>query len=331
MSNALRGIAVLLSGSLGCAGAYAELAVTKLAGSKVTPDSGGDGVEVAGGTIVGFNLGIEFSNMKKRFGMGYVSDSTSYEGGDGSFTGMAIRYDHTIMSLAERATLQIGGGTTVGTGTGTYNGTANASEGVGLGLLLGVGGTYYPTFRTPVHVMFGVERASRPAGNDNAGMSASDVSIGGIGFTARIAVSLSARDHRPDASFVVPLEGNRDITGVIERGAAKLGCSTEDVGRTSYSASLEVRCDGKRIEYFQIAQGILITCKHEASESRCRALSDKIVASARSTIDKPSEPAATPAATPAAAPAPAPAPAPTPDPAPAPEAPAAPAAPAPSE
>ncbi len=37
--------------------------------------------------------------MKKRFGMGYVSDSTSYEGGS-SMAGMVIRYDHTIMTIS---------------------------------------------------------------------------------------------------------------------------------------------------------------------------------------------------------------------------------------
>jgi hypothetical protein len=107
---------------------------------------------------------------------------------------------------------------------------------------------------------------------------------------------------------------------------------TTNKHRTGYSASLEVACKGGRhVEFFQIAEGIMVTCRHEVNRGRCEALVARI-AKGESDTPKASSPSPTPApeAVPAAAPVPpatpeAPAPTETP---PAQEAPAAPEAPA---
>lgn len=295
-------VAVLIATS-GCAGLYGELAVTSTPSTKLTPNSGGAGVDAGGGTTVGFNVGVDFGNTRKRFAIGGGVSTTSFDAGESKASIGTWRYDHALIQLAERASLRLGVGSEVGNATGSSGGMS--TDGLGLGVFGGVGATYYPTWRTPVHVLVGPHWLTREAGGEQ--------SLSGVGITARIAIGITAKDPRPDITFVVPLEKNRDITEWISAGGSAIGCTTEDRGRNDYMASLTLRCDGKRIEYFQIAEGMLITCKRQASRSRCEQLNQRIVeaASAKLDGDPPSAPSA-----PAAPAAPAPiAPAPTPAPA----------------
>jgi hypothetical protein len=266
-----RFIVVSFAGALaGCAGLYGEVAVTKVPSMKLTPNAGGDGVDVGGGTTVGFNIGVDFGNTRQRFAMGGGAANTSFDGGDSSFQGATLRYDRSIINLAERAELRVGVGSETGNATGTSGGME--TQGIGLGVFGGVGATFYPTWHTPVHLLVGAEWMTAEAGDD--------MNVRGVGITARLAVGITTNDARPDQTFVVPLEKNRDITGLISMGGAAIGCSVEDESRSSYMAKVTLKCDGKRIEYFQIAEGILITCKHESSRSRCEALNKRIVAAA---------------------------------------------------
>jgi hypothetical protein len=298
---------MLASALAGCAGLYGEVAFTSTSSTKVSPASG-TAVDVGSGTTVGFNVGIDFSGATRRFSGGYASTTTSFEGGESKFSGAQMRYDHGIISLAERLSLRLGAGVESGKSTGTSNGTT--TEDNSYGLMGGVGATYFATWRTPVHLFVGAHWINREAGEERT--------VTGTGITARIAVSVTAKDPRGDSMFVVPLEGNRDLTGAIREGAAAYGCKTLDTNRTDYSASLLLECGSRRIEYFQIAEGMLVTCRREASQKRCERLSRDIVAAARNKLDekkREAEPAPTPTPTPAAPAEPAPAPAAEPAPA----------------
>lgn len=262
-----RFMVVSFAGALaGCVGLYGEVAVTKTPSMKLTPNAGGDSVDAGGGTTIGFNLGVDFGNTRQRFAMGGGAARTSFDGGDSSFAGATLRYDHSIIALSERAALRLGVGSETGNATGT---SGMETDGLGLGVFGGVGVTFYPTWHTPVHLLVGPAWSMQEAGGD--------ASVSGVGITARLAIGITTNDPRPDQTFVVPLEKNRDITGLLSMGGAAVGCTIEDKSRTDYMARVVLKCDGKRVEYLQIAEGILITCKHESSRSRCEALNKRIV------------------------------------------------------
>jgi hypothetical protein len=318
----LLGCVLALAAFSGCVGAYAELAATKLS-TTLSPTGGGADTDGGGATQVGFNAGIEFGSYRKRFTMGYASASQSTDQGDATFSGASFRYDHGVYAPIEKLSLRLGAGFASGNSGFTMN-NMKTEEGA-VELFGGIDATYFATWRTPVHAFVGYEAASAhvPAGG-----------LFGTGFTFRVGVSLMAKDARGDVEFVVPLDSARDLTGVIKVGADALGCVTVSQRRTDTVASLEVACPGGRhIEYFQIAEGMLVTCTKEVSKARCERLSSSIVTAAVAPTTK-SEP--TPAPTPTPTPAPAPAPTPTPAAVPAaapvvpadPAAPAAPAAPA---
>lgn len=291
---------IAASATGGCAGLYGELAVTTTPSAKLTPNAGGDSIDAGGGTTVGFNVGVDFGNTRKRFAIGGGTSTTTFDGGESKGSLGTWRYDHALVQLAERASLRIGVGSEVGNATGTSGGMS--TDGIGLGAFGGLGATYWATWRTPIHLLVGAHWLNYEAGGDRG--------VSGVGITARIAIGITAGDPRPDVTFVVPLEKNRDITGWISAGGTAIGCTVESEDRNDYMASLTLKCDGKRIEYFQIAEGMLITCKRQPMRSRCEALNHRIVEAASAKMDG-DKPAATPPATPAPAePVPAPAPAP---------------------
>ncbi|MDX2090133.1 MAG: hypothetical protein SFX73_19905 [Kofleriaceae bacterium] len=275
MARHVLGMTMLASALAGCAGLYGEVAFTSTPSTKVS-QSGGAEVDAGGGTTVGFNVGIDFSGTMKRFSGGYAATTTSFDGGESKFSGAQMRYDHGIISLPERLSLRVGAGLESGKSTGTSNGMT--TEDNSFGFMGGVGATYFATWRTPVHLFVGAHWINREAGDERT--------VTGAGVTARLGVSLMAKDPRGDSMFVVPLEGNRDLTGVLQEGAAAYGCDTLDSDRTEYSASLKLKCGSKRIDYFQIASGILVTCRHEPSEERCEQLSKNIVKAARAKLDE---------------------------------------------
>ncbi len=282
-----------LAGLSGCAGVYAEVATSRMSSAQI--ESNGTTMEVAGSTI-GFNVGAELGSSRQRFTMGYAADSISFDGGKASFRGAAMRYDFNLINLAERLKLRGGFGFESGKDSSTV-GTMTDDRGNGGMFLGGLGATYFVRWQNAVHVFVGAAYQTHDLATG---------SLTGTGITARVAISHTFGDPRKSASFVVPLEGNRDLTGAIEDGAELLGCKT-DRSRTDYSATLTVRCpDDRELEYFQIAEGIMVTCKHAQTESRCEAWSHDIVRAATERHEAkrttPTEP--TPPATPAAAPAP---------------------------
>jgi hypothetical protein len=308
----------------GCVGAYAELAATKLSSTTLSPTGGGADTDGGGASQVGFNLGVEFGSYKQRLAMGYANASFSSDQGDSKFTGASFRYDRSVYAPIDRLALRLGAGFSSGNGTYTMNNMK--SEDGAVEVFGGIGATYFATWRTPVHAFFGYGAAS---GNVPGG------GLWGSGFTARIGVSLMAKDVRGDVEIIVPLETARDLTGVIKDGADALGCVTVRQSRSDTVARLEVACPGGRhIEYFQIAEGMVVTCMKEVSKKRCEQLSSSIVDAAVRPSKK-SEPAPAPAPAPTTPPAVEPAtPAPPADPAapatPVPDAPTAPAEPAPA-
>jgi hypothetical protein len=277
----------------GCAGVYAEVATTRMSSAQV--ESGGTAMDVGGSTI-GFNVGAEFGSTRQRFTMGYAADSVSFDGGKSSFRGAAMRYDFNLVHLAERLKLRAGLGLESGKESSTV-GTMTDDGGNGGMFFGGLDVTYFLRWQNAIHVFVGAAYQTHDVANG---------SLTGKGLTARIAISHTFGDPRTDASFVVPLEGSRDITGAIEKGARRLGCKTEDRARTDYTASLTVACsDNRTLEYFQIAEGMMVTCKHAQSEKRCAQWSDEIVKAATEehAASAPSTSAAEPA--PVAEPAPA--------------------------
>lgn len=254
-----------LAGLSGCAGVYAEVATTRISSAQL--DSEGTTTDVAASTI-GFNVGAEFGSSRQRFTMGYAAGSISFDGGKASFRGAAMRYDFNLVHLAERLKLRAGFGFESGKDSSTV-GTMTDDRGNGGMFLGGLAATYFLRWQNAIHVFVGAAYQTHDIANGT---------LTGTGITARVAISHTFGDPRTDASFVVPIEGNRDLTGAIETGAEHLGCKTENRSRTDYWASLAVSCpDNRRLEYFQIAEGIMVTCKHAQTEKRCAQWSDEIV------------------------------------------------------
>jgi hypothetical protein len=273
----------------GCAGVYAEVSTTRMTSGQI--ESAGTSTDV-GGTTIGFNVGAELGSTRQRFTMGYAADSISFDGGKASFSGAAMRYDFNLVQLAERLKLRAGFGFEAGKDSSTIAGMTN-DRGNGGTYMAGLDATYFVRWANAVHVFIG------------AAYQTHDLAMGtfsGSGVTARVAISHTFGDPRASASFVVPLEGNRDLTGAIEEGARSLGCTTDDRERTEYMASLSVSCSGGRqIEYFQIAEGIMVTCKHAQTKDRCAAWSSEIV---RAATEHKTAPAPTPPPAPAVTDAP---------------------------
>jgi hypothetical protein len=265
----------------GCAGVYAEVSTTRMTSAQI--ESAGTSTDV-GGTTIGFNVGAEFGSTRQRFTMGYAADSISFDGGKASFSGAAMRYDFNLVQLAERLKLRAGFGFEAGKDSSTIAGMTN-DRGNGGTYMAGLDATYFVRWANAIHVFVG------------AAYQTHDLAMGsfsGSGVTARVAISHTFGDPRASASFVVPLEGNRDLTGAIEAGARSLGCTTDGRERTEYMASLSVTCSGGReIEYFQIAEGIMVTCRHAQTKDRCAAWSSEIV---RAATERHAAPVATPPA-----------------------------------
>jgi hypothetical protein len=312
----------------GCAGVYAEVQASQLS-AEFSPSGGGTAMDAGGATSVGFNLGVELGSVRQRFAMGYARQSISLDAASSTLSGSETRYDFNVFNIADRIKLRLGLGAQFGSGTSDFGGMD--ADDSGGGFFAGLGGTYFLTWKNALHVMAGYQfMTQRVTGG----------SLAGTGPTFRVTLAHTFGDTRPDKSFVVPLSNATDIIGILERGASSIGCISGGAMHHDTFASVNLLCDGdRRIEYFQIAEGMLVTCRHIQSEGACRRLSSRIVDAAANWGKSPSTPAAQPAATPAPAPAPAPTntPAPTAPPAdagsasaPAPDASAPPATPAPT-
>lgn len=301
----------------GCFGVYAEVAATTLPSATV------DGSMTAGATSVGFNLGAEFGSARMRFALGYASDSTSFDGGSAKLGTSSNRFDFNVFSVTDRARVRLGFGFAKGTGTSSAGGM-DESHSDGGSAFAGLDLTYFLTWKLALHAFGGpaVMSQSIPGG-----------SVSGTGATFRLTASYTFGDVRPDTTIYIPLEENRDLTGLLETGAESLGCWSErDSNPSSGYAFLSVKCKGRSVIYMQIASGIAATCI-DMFKKECEAFTSRLADATKATMDQSASPAPTPAAAPApapvtpapAAPAPvAPEPAaPAPDPA-APPAPAAP-------
>lgn len=280
---------VLLTATSGCVGVYAEVAATKFTTAQV---SGAMDTDV-GATTVAFSVGAEFSNTNNRLSMGYLSDAITVDGGEATLAGGTLRFDRAIKHIGERFDLRLGAGLDFGSGEATFGG--DTTEVSGNGFFGGLGANYFATWRTPVSAFVGFRYLNQDLG---------DADLHAKGVTVKLAVSYQFHDPRPDVSLVVPLERSNDITGVIERGASARGC-TSNRFRTSTTATLDVVCDGRRIEFFQIAQGMMVTCYKQPSKSKCDDMASDLVKAGVANVDRATTPPAEPAAAPAAAPAPA--------------------------
>ncbi|HEY4178118.1 MAG TPA: hypothetical protein VGM90_14825 [Kofleriaceae bacterium] len=264
----------------GCAGVYAEVAASTVSTGSIAPSGGGTSVDV-GGSTVGFNLGVELGNVRKRFSMGYASDSLSFDGGSGTLTGGASRFDFNIVSLMERLKLRIALGFDFAGGSSSYAGMKK-SDGGGFTGFGGLDATYFLTWKNAIHVAAGAQfiAQSVPGGD-----------YSGVGVSVRATISHTFGDVRPDQTVVIPLETNRDLIGAIELGSKAVGCATEGQTHGDTAATLTVSCPGQHhLEYFQIAEGILLTCVHEDSEDSCRAINSKIIQAAAAEVKAAAQP-----------------------------------------
>jgi hypothetical protein len=295
----------------GCFGVYAEVASTTLPSATI------DGSTATGASSVGFNLGAEFGSARMRFALGYASDSTSFDGGSAKLGASSNRFDFNVFSVTDRARIRLGFGFAKGSGTSNAGGMNEASSDGG-SAFAGVDLTYFLTWKLALHAFAGpaVVSQSIPGGN-----------VSGTGATFRITASYTFGDVRPDSTIYIPLEENRDLTGLLESGARSMGCtSRRDSNPSSGYAFLSVTCSGRSVLYMQISSGIAAQCE-SMFKRECESFTLRLTDATKATMTRSTSPASAapppPEATPASAPPPAPAPEPAAEPAPEP-APAAP-------
>lgn len=294
----------------GCVGVYAEVAATNYSGGSISPSGGGASVST-GASSIGFNVGADFGNVKRRFALGYEKQSLTLDNGSANYGASSARFDFNVLSISKKAHVRLGAAFGFGSGSSTFAGMTRSDAGGG-GAYAGAGFTYFVNWHLGLHAMVGASYAAVQLPDSN--------SFGGGGVTFRLAATYQLSDVRQDIRHLEPLESSTDITDVLEGGAQKLGCHTTRERRSTY-AVLNASCDGNDIEFFQIAEGISVTC-HDSFEDECDARVKAIIASAKTTPAAPpvAQPAAAPATPPPPAPMPSPAPAPVPTPAPEPTA-----------
>jgi hypothetical protein len=240
--------------------------------------------------------------------MGYEKQSFKFDNGSADVGQSSARFDFNVLSLSHKAYIRLGGAFGFGSGGSATLAGMTKNDAGGGGAYAGALFTYFVNWHLGLHAMVGpaVGFTSLP-----------DASFSGTGVTFRIAATYQFGDVRTDVKHLEALDDATDITGVLERGAQKLGCHTSQQTRSTY-AYLDATCDGRELVFFQIAEGIQVTC-NDSFEDECNARIKAIIAAAKAP-----EPTATPPSQPAAAPAPPPTP--TPAPAPTTEPPTAPAA-----
>lgn len=264
----------------GCFGVYAEVAATTLPSAKLN-----DSPVVA--TSVGFNIGADFGSTTKRFALGYASESVSFDGGSATLGTSSSRFDFNVFSVSDRARIRLGAGFALGSGKATANGMTRNDSGGGGGFA-GIDFTYFLTWKIAAHAFGGPIYFSEsvPGG-----------SISGTGATFRVALSYAFSDIRPDTTFFIPLEDDRDLTGILETGADSLGCTSKrDSHPSSGYAFLGVRCEGRSVTYMQVAQGIRPRCE-SMFRRECDAFTERLVLAAKGAIKRPTPAAATAAPT----------------------------------
>lgn len=288
-------VVLMISSLGGCTGVYAEVAGSKLTSATFSPSSGPD-QELSGATSVGVNLGLELGSTRQRFAIGYAADSLSFDGGSASGGASSSRYDFTIIHVAARMKLRLGLGFDAGSGgTATFAGIKRKDTSTA-GAMAGLDVSYFLTWKTAIHVLVGARVMTNglPGG-----------SMTGTGVTGRVTISHTFGDVRPDQELIVPLDDATDITGLIEAGANAMGCVTKDTYRSSTMAHVLVACPGgHRVDFVQIAEGLMVTCEHEQSRSACEAAATSIARSTRKLLSPPA--ARAPAASPAPEPTPTP-------------------------
>jgi hypothetical protein len=286
---------LLLASLTGCFGVYAEVVATTLPSASVP--TGPNMTTTTGATSIGFNVGADFGNTKKRFGLGYTSESISVDGGSAKLAGSDMRLDFNVYNLTEKAKVRIGLGAEFGSGSSTKIGGMDRSSSGGGGAYGGLDFTYFLTWHIGLHAFAGARYMTEQVANG---------SLAGSGLTFRLTATYQFSDVRPDYEEIVPLDSSLDITGVIEAGAQANNCTTfRRSNPTAGYAYVDVKCsDDRNISYFQVAEGIMLTCHHMTGHE-CKSINLEILDKA---APKKSEPEAVPAAAPVT-PAPAPAPA----------------------
>jgi hypothetical protein len=255
----------------GCFGVYAEVATTTYPSASLGSAGGSTSA-----SSVGFNVGVDFGNIKRRFAMGYSSQTVSVSGGSASLAGSEGRFDFDIVSLSNRAHVRLGAGVNFSSGTSKLAGMSRSDAGGG-GAYGGVDFSYFPTYHVGLHAFAGPAYggAQLPGGN-----------LSGTGATFRLAVTYQLSDVRPNPSHFYPLEKATDITGLIDTGAHAMGCTTlRDSQPVEGYAYVDVDCDGRKLMYFQTSNGMVLHCEH-MFDKECEALGDEIVESSKKAIAK---------------------------------------------
>jgi hypothetical protein len=310
--------AALAVGASGCFGLYVELGAATTPGLKFHESAPSPGVappagdKISGASGVSLNVGFELdSGRKHRVGIGYDVGSTSYDGGSAKSQLGNIRWDFTLASISNDVKLR----GSVGAGSGRGTATVTATDGSVLSrtndssvydVFAGVGAAWFLGSHAVVYGAVGPRYFYEPV---------SGGTVGGVGAALKIGVSWIFGNTVPDTSFFVPLDDATDITPSLDAGAKALGCASSRVKNDDRTyAFVTAKCGEGNIKYFQIAQGIEITCVH-TFESDCQALnhrvleSTKAVLAARRKADAPSTPPPPATTTPKPAPT---SPAPTP-------------------
>jgi hypothetical protein len=255
----------------GCFGVYAEVAATTYPSASLGSAGGSTSA-----SSVGFNVGVDFGNLKRRFAMGYSSQTVSVSGGSASLAGSEGRFDFDIVSLSDRAHVRLGAGVNFSSGTSKLAGMSRSDAGGG-GAYGGVDFSYFTNYHVGLHAFAGPAYggAQLPGGD-----------LSGTGATFRLAVTYQLSDLRPNPSHFYPLEKATDITGLIDSGAHAMGCTTlRNSQPVAGYAYVDVDCNGKHLTFFQSSGGMVLQCEH-MFEKECEGLGDEIAQSATKEVAK---------------------------------------------
>jgi hypothetical protein len=260
----------------GCAGIYAEAGVSVLPRTAYSVEmrSEADAVQTnAFQTTSALDLavGAEFDLRRRwRVAAGYQETFQNFgpTAGD-SFGGADARVDFTLASLSEELKLR----GAVGLGFGEGVGTASVPTITGGRLVLpgrsaaggdamvGIGLSWFVRPYLALHFVVGPDLigSAVPGGTEV-----------GIGGTARVAISLSFGDTRPNSTVVEKEKSHLNVMPAVAAGARKSGCNVENAVRETW-AGVSVVCpqDPREIRFFQTAEGVVVMCSHR-SEYDCR-------------------------------------------------------------
>jgi hypothetical protein len=260
----------------GCAGVYAEAGLSVLPRTEYSLEtkSAVDTVQASAfqtTSVLNLAVGAEFDIYRQwRAAAGYQGAIQSFgPGASDRFGGADARVDFTLVNISDSVKLRgaVGFGFGEGVGSGSLPSTSggrltySGHEAAGGDGMVAIGLSWYTLPFLAFHLVLGPEiLGSRVPGGSEVG----------LGATARLAVSLSFGDTRPNSTVVEKEKSHLNVMPAIAAGAKKLGCKVENVMRDSWAA-LSVVCpqDGREVLFFQNSEGVVMKCSH-MTERECR-------------------------------------------------------------